>query len=107
MEQAEAAMANSIIEIPLPDGVQASTAEVELLKVTFQAFLRLRCADCERQKELMQGIEECGWKVHCGLSWVAEARRGSDYEQATGETMDDALSSLYHLTRMAKLEGCP
>jgi hypothetical protein len=95
------------IEIPLPEGMNPSGIDVELLKATFQAIASLRCeCDCE-WKKITEQLECEGWKVRWGLSWVAEAQRGEDYEQARGRTMDEALQQLQQLTRLSAVGGCP
>jgi hypothetical protein len=35
-------------------------------------------------------LEGDGWTVRWGLTWRAEAKRGEEYEEATGKTLDEA-----------------
>jgi len=95
------------ISVPLPLGVEPSKTDLELLQATFQAIIALRYENAVRRDAMLSVIEDEGWNVRWGLTWVAEARRGNDYEQATGSTTESALGCLYHLVQMAKLEGCP
>lgn len=95
------------IEIPLPEGMNPSGVDLELLKATFQAIASLRCeCDCE-WKKIADHLADEGWKVRWGLTWVAEAHRGEDYEEARGRTMDEALAQLHQATRLATIGGCP
>jgi hypothetical protein len=96
-----------ILEVPLPDGINPTGIDLELLKATFQAIASLRCeCDCN-WKEITEHLETEGWKVHWGLTWVAEAHRGEDYEEARGRTMDEALTQLHQATHLATAGGCP
>jgi hypothetical protein len=100
-------MTDNIIEVPLPVGMKPTDADIELLTATFQAIVALRYENCMKREAMTKVIEDNGWKVRWGLTWIAEARRGTDYEQATGKTTVDALGTLFTQTQMAKLEGCP
>ena len=54
-----------------------------------------------------RALEAEGWSVQCSLMWVAEARRGHDFEQATGPSRDAAFDELRQLTRMDDTVGGP
>ena len=89
-----------ILEVPLPEGVRLDGADVELLRATFQALVSLR-GEKDRRWELTQKqLEDEGWIVRWGLAWRAEAKRGADYEEATGVTLDEALSGVAQLARV-------
>ncbi len=100
-------MAENIIEVPLPENIEAGELDVDLLKAIFQAIVSLRFEDFPNREALQKKIEEGGWDVRWGLTWMAQARRGSDYEYAIGGTTEEALRKLYHCTQLGKREGCP
>jgi hypothetical protein len=95
------------IAVPLPIDVQPTEIDLELLRATFQAVIALRY-ECKHDYECcLKRLKNDGWKVHWKLSWVAEAKRGEDYEQASGDSVGAALSQLYQLTRLDMVGGCP
>jgi hypothetical protein len=95
------------IEIPLPEGIQPTRRDLELLKATFQAIASLRCeCGCDWENILHQ-LQSNGWQVHWGLTWIAEAKRGEDFEQVRGATLDEAFAELAENTRIAEVGGCP
>lgn len=85
------------LEVPIPDQVQVSAADLELLKATFQALVTLRAEKSAAWESLVKEMEADGWKVQWGLTWRAEAKRGEDYEEATGKTLEEALSGVAQL----------
>ena len=89
-----------ILEVPLPDGVRLDAADLELLKATFQALVCLRGEKDRRWELTLKELEDDGWKVRWGLAWRAEVKRGEDYEEATGMTLDEALSGAAQLARV-------
>lgn len=101
-------MAKNIIEVPLPDNINdARELDLDLLKAIFQAIVSLRYEDFPNREALQQKVEQGGWTVTWGLTWMAQAKRGHDYECATGQTTEEALSKLYHNTKLGTREGCP
>ena len=92
-------LARRTLEIPLPDKMELGGAERELLVATFQALVALRCERDRRWEMLQKQLEDDGWKVKWGLAWRAEAKRGVDYEEATGTTLEEALSGVAQLAR--------
>lgn len=48
-----------------------------------------------------------GWTVRSSLMWVAEARRGGEYEQATGRTQQEALVHLHELVKADQVLSAP
>lgn len=87
------------LEVPLPEKMELGGADRELLVATFQALVALRCERDRRWEMFQKQLEDDGWKVRWGLTWRAEAKRGDDYEEATGATLDEALSGLAQLVR--------
>jgi len=100
-------MDNHKIEVPLPEGILPNEVDLDLLKAIFQAITSLRFENFPHREALQKQIQEHGWNVKWGLTWIAEASRGHDFETATGKTTEEALYKLYHHTQMAKLGGCP
>lgn len=95
------------IEVPLPEGAQPSKLDLELLKATFQAIVTLRTEGGREWEEVLRQLERDGWSVHWGLCWHAQARRGEDYEQASGKTLDETFSELAQLARLDMVGRCP
>ncbi|MCC6129915.1 MAG: hypothetical protein IT186_08290 [Acidobacteria bacterium] len=85
------------LEVPIPDQVEVTASDLELLKATFQALVTLRAEKSPAWERLVSQMEADGWKVRWGLTWRAEAKRGEDYEEATGTTLEEALSSVAQL----------
>jgi hypothetical protein len=94
-----------ILHIPLPEDMPPTNAEI--LKATFQAIMALRC-DCSNEWDrTLRELQVDGWRVTWRLKWVAEAKRDSDFEQASGKTLDEVFSQLQQLTRLDTVAGCP
>ncbi len=101
-------MAKNIIEVPLPDNIiDARELDLDLLKAIFQAIVSLRYEDFPNREALQRKVEQGGWTVSWGLTWMAQAKRGEDYESATGQTTEEALCKLYHSTQLDTRQGCP
>ncbi len=96
-----------ILEVPIPDGVRLDAADTELLKATFQALVSLRGEKDRRWEATLKGLEDDGWAVRWGLAWRAEAKRGADYEEATGPTLGEALSGVAQLARVDMVGHVP
>ncbi len=86
-----------IIEVPIPDGIDPKRDDLELLKAFFQAVTALRVSQGRDWLAKVSGLEADGWTVRWGLVWQAEVKRGEEYEQATGPTLDEALSGVAQL----------
>jgi hypothetical protein len=95
------------IEVPLPEGVQPSKLDLELLKATFQAIVTLRTERGREWEQVLCQLERDGWSVHWGQCWHAEARRGEDFEQASGKTLDAVFAELAQLARLDMVGHCP
>ncbi len=93
-------LAKRTLEVPLPERVELNVADRELLVATFQALVALRYEKDRRWELTLKQLEDDGWKVRWGLTWRAEAKRGNDYEEATGATLDEALSGVAQLVRL-------
>jgi hypothetical protein len=92
------------IEVPLPEGADPTAEDLELLQRTLQAVVELRY---ERRdwEPAARRLESDGWEVRCRLGWIAEARRGREFEQAFGATRGQAFAELTTLTEMDALAG--
>jgi hypothetical protein len=99
--------ATRTIEIPLPEGLEPSPHDLALLRVTFQAIASLRCECGCDWEHVLHRLEQDGWKVTWGLTWTAEAKRGDDYEQVRGATLDELFGELAEATRLTEVGGCP
>ncbi|HVN76904.1 MAG TPA: hypothetical protein VMT19_11340, partial [Thermoanaerobaculaceae bacterium] len=84
----------SSIEVPLPIGVQPTHLDVELLKAAFSAIVTLRYEASSDWEAALHQLEADGWRVNWGLTWHAEAKKGDDYEQASGRTLDETFAEL-------------
>ncbi len=96
-----------ILEVPLPDGVRLDGDDVELLKAAFQALVSLRAEKDRRWELTRKQLEDDGWSVRWGLTWRAEVKRGEDYEEATGPTLDEALAGVAQLARVDMVGHVP
>ena len=95
------------VKVAMPRGATPSPDDVEMLEVIFSAIAGLREDEGEHWRDEILALESEGWKVHWGLTWVAEARRGECVERAHGKTRDEAFEQLRQLTMLDTVEGCP
>ena len=98
---------SSSIEVPLPSGVEPTRLDVELLKAAFSAIVTLRYEASSNWEAALRQLETDGWSVHWGLTWHAEAKKGDDFEQASGKTLDEAFAELAQLARLDMVGHCP
>jgi hypothetical protein len=97
----------SSIAVPLPAGVEPTRLDVELLKAAFSAIVTLRYETSSDWEAALNQLETDGWKVHWGLTWHAEAKKGDDFEQASGKTLDETFAQLTQLARLDMVGHCP
>ncbi len=100
-------LARRTLEVPLPESVALNDVDLELLKASFQALVALRCEKGREWEGLLRQLKEDGWTVRWGLTWRAEAKRGEDYEEATGPTLDEALAGVAQLARLDMVGHVP
>ena len=100
-------LARRTLEVPLPESVALNDVDLELLKASFQALVALRCEKGHEWESLLRQMKEDGWTVRWGLTWRAEAKRGEDYEEATGPTLHEALTGVAQLTRLDMVGHVP
>ena len=100
-------MGTHAIAVSLPEGIEPSADDVALLEALCGTIIGLRYPGSHRWEELEGKLENAGWRVHWGLTWFAEARKGGHIESAIGKTRDQALEELWQLTRLDEVDGCP
>ena len=98
---------SSSIAVPLPTGVEPTRLDLELLKAAFSAIVTLRYETSTDWEATLHQLEADGWRVHWGLTWHAEAKRGDDYEQVSGKTLDETFAQLAQLARLDMVGHCP
>jgi hypothetical protein len=86
--------ARRILEVPIPEGLDPKGDDLELLKAVFQALTALRVSQGRDWLAKVHDLEKDGWTVRWGLTWHAQVKRGEDYEEATGATLDEALGAV-------------
>lgn len=89
-----------VLEIALPDSAHPTGDEVELLEATCRTIIGLRYEGSRDWEQVMGRLEQAGWSVHWRLGWIAEAKRGREFERAAGRTREEALVELEKLTEM-------
>jgi len=95
------------IEVELPAELTGSEDDLEVLRVTFQTIVTL-ARECGGDAETeLHRMQDDGWTVHWGLTWIANAKRGNVSEEVTGSTKEDAILQLSQMSRLHEVEGCP
>jgi hypothetical protein len=92
-----------VIEVPLPDDITPTRDDLEMLEGAFRVLLCVRFGAGEEGEKTLARLEERGWTVRGWPGWVAEARRGTDVERASGRTRCEALKELESLARLDDL----
>ena len=99
------------IEVPLPEGVQPSKLDLELLKkATFQAIVTLRTEGGREWEEVLRQLERDGLERALGglRRACGTARRGdASTQQASGKTLDGTFAELAQLARLDMVGHCP
>ncbi|HOX24840.1 MAG TPA: hypothetical protein PLL30_03630 [Candidatus Krumholzibacteria bacterium] len=95
------------IEVELPDCLAMAPDDIEVLRTTFQTIITLASGGCDGPDEHLRAMRDQQWAVHWRLTWVAQARRDSQFEEAKGETKQQALAQLRRLTSLHEIEGTP
>ena len=97
----------SNIVVQLPEGVRPTPLDAELVKAACAAVAALRWQPSEGWVEALRLLEAEGWSVQWGLCWQAEAKRGGDFERASGKTLEQAFAELAQLARLDTVCHCP
>lgn len=95
------------IKIELPDDLEASADNLEVLRTVFQTIITLSRECGNKSNQDLQTMLAADWKVHCGLTWSATAERGKQFETATGKTKEEAFDQLRQMTCLQEIDGCP
>jgi len=95
------------IEVRLPAGLETSADDLEVLRTTFQTIISLTQPGGSSPCERIRDMREQEWDVHWGVTWLVSARRGKDYEEATGRTREEAMERLREATCLHDSDGCP
>jgi len=93
-----------VIEVPLPEGEEPTPEDLEQLERTLRAVVELRY-ERRHWEQAARRLESGGWEVRCRRGWIAEARRGREFEQAFGATRRQAFAELTTLTEMDAVAG--
>lgn len=93
------------IEVELPEGVATSEVDREVLKAACEAVMTLRYEQSAAFRDTLQRLEDQGWIVRWRLGWVASAKKGPHFEEATGRTLDEALRELAQLAQTDMVTG--
>jgi hypothetical protein len=91
--------------VQLPERACPTPEDLELLEATFHAIVALRFQGGQSWAVIERALTSAGWDVRSRLMWVAEARRGRDYEQGVGVTREEAYDRLQEFTKLDELTG--
>lgn len=94
------------IEITLPHGAELSDDDIDILRMACEAFVGVSCGGGETPSQV-QAMKGEGWQVRSGLTWIAKAERSHTYEEAMGETREEALCRLSQMLGLHTVDGCP
>ena len=98
----------NVVQVPLPDGAQATPDDLEVLQRLLAAIASLRYEAGREWPGIRGALVENGWNLRWGLQWHIEARRGRELEEACGRTVDEAFARVWQVTREdPALEGTP
>jgi len=92
--------------VPLPESVEATAADVELLRGIFDAIVALRFGPTRAGEQVVQALTADGWDVRAHLGWVAEADAGgSPAIPAPGHTWRTTPALNEELRLRARTDG--
>lgn len=95
------------LKVHLPPHLQAAADDLEVLRTTFQTIITLT-SECQGGVNPdLRCLQDKGWQVGWGLTWIARASKGKQYEEATAGTKEEALAQLRQLVGLHDVEGCP
>ncbi len=97
----------TFLEVPIPSTLPGGDEDRTLLAALLGAVAGQPDRKPGDWVRIVEKLESQGWRVEWGLTWTAEARRGSQHEQAAGPTRTDAFAQLEQLTMLDTVEGCP
>jgi hypothetical protein len=97
----------STLAIRLPAGHALNEDDLELLRTACEALVGLACGENSARPAQVAAMKAEGWQVRYGLTWIARAEKGRQYEEATGSCRGEALCRLCELTGLSAVDGCP
>ncbi len=95
------------IEIRLPAGKELTDDDLDILRMACEAFVSLTCGGSNEPPTQVRAMKGEGWQVRSGLTWIARAERSHKYEEAMGETRNEALCKLSQMLGLHTIDGCP
>jgi len=95
------------ITVELPEGLDPSADDLEVLRTTFGTILSLTRQCGSGPCAELQDMLDSGWEVRWGVTWLVSAQRGMASEEATGVTREDALQRLQQMICLHEADGCP
>jgi len=96
-----------VIQVSLPEGVEPTREDLDLLQGIFDAIVTLRFGQGRAGEQVTRTLEADGWSVRSRLGWVAEARKGGELEQVAGGSKTDALVHLDQLVKADRVISAP
>jgi len=96
-----------VIQVPLPESVEPTREDLELLQGIFDAIVTLRFGEGRTGDQVVRTLAADGWNVRSRLGWVAEARKGGELEQVTGTSKTEALVHLDRLVKADRVMSAP
>lgn len=101
-------MASSrVIQVSLPEGVEPTREDLDLLQGIFEAIVTLRFGQGRTGEQVLRTLSAEGWTVRSRLGWVAEAKKGGELEQVTGSSKTEALVHLDQLVKADRVISAP
>jgi hypothetical protein len=98
---------HNAILVPLPESAEPTGDDIEMLEAVCGAIVGLRFQGTRSWERDARALADEGWTVRARLMWVVEARKGREYEQASGRTRDEAFSHLHELTKVDDVARVP
>jgi hypothetical protein len=95
------------ITVEVPDCLELGDDDQQVLRTTLETIITLVSGGCGGPDAHLRHLRENAWQVSWGLTWIARARRGAAYEEATGASKQEVLAQLDRLTGLHEVEGTP
>ncbi len=95
------------IQVPLPEHAEPTREEIALLQSALEAIVDLCFRGTRAWEADAQALEQDGWSVRARLMWMADARKGAEYEEACGRTREEAFAKLREFARVDHMAGVP
>jgi len=95
------------ITVEIPACLELPADDEQVLRTTLETIITLVSGGCGGAERHLGHLHENDWQVNWGLTWIARARRGTVYEEATGASKQEVLAQLDRLTGLHEVEGTP